>query len=333
LIFNGNKNERDWDISFEPDNRASIMKVNHLDGGRISNSVFKYTHSGTSFEIQNKTMGLDVDNNIFVDNGYNDKEYKWADGVTVHSLDYGYIRRNVFLNNTDIQLVFGGGNDTLVENNVFMHSNDKSGASFSEVMFHSWPNQNDGNFYDTYFRNNIIDCGENILCGLGIYVGGDLWYDNSDGKFLTIENNTIKNAPSAVYLDEGIGISVRDNVLENVTGKVIGTPSGPKIMRPFVVSTNSYEELGLTDQLPAWKAKFDRPVGGSIPNVTTINRCLTKTCEAINVYEYTLARTPSDQEISFLKEHLNNFSTKFMIKEFLKSKSLWRSLVYPLIMI
>ncbi len=123
----------------------------------------------------------------------------WADGVTIHDSRSAIVRDNLFVDNTDVQLILGGCRDCRIESNRFRHSGGVAGGSFAELMLHSWPNTS-GDFTGTIVRGNDIDCGPARRCGFGLMIGAAPWYD---GRMTggSIIGNRVRNALVGLNVD------------------------------------------------------------------------------------------------------------------------------------
>lgn len=182
----------------------------------FTKSVLKNGLCGTAFEVHSGSHHLQFLDNQITSNGRHYQTNLWSDGLTVHNSEDSKFLRNIFSDNTDIQMVFGGCKNCEISNNVFRHSNDKEGASFGELMIHAWPGQ-DGDYTNSSVEANDIDCGPSRLCGYGLLVGGDSWYMGTKAKFGNIFNNQIKRAMIGLSVDEITGaFHIKDNKISDI---------------------------------------------------------------------------------------------------------------------
>jgi len=166
---------------------------------RIARSVFRDFACYSALEFGTGS-GAIVDN-LFAGNGTHNVKMMWSDGLTVHEGRSLEITGNRFLDNTDVQLIFGGCTDCKVTGNQFRHSGSEAGGSFAELMIHAWPGGATSGRYDrTVFSGNDIDCGAAHRCGFGIMVGALPWYQapTSGG---TIQGNRVRNAMLGLNVD------------------------------------------------------------------------------------------------------------------------------------
>lgn len=154
-----------------------------LGGGvRVSGSDFVLRKSVlrdfacyTAVEVTAGASAPTIEDNVIGPNGDHRPGEVWADGVTIHDSEAAAVRGNLFIDNTDVQLILGGCRACRIENNRFRHSGPFSKASFAALMLHSWPSTS-GDYTGTLVRGNQIDCGQLRRCGYGIMIGSAPWY-------------------------------------------------------------------------------------------------------------------------------------------------------------
>jgi len=117
--------------------------------------------------------GYDVQNNYVSYNG-RDKNSgapgaPWSDGMTVLSCERGYIAHNVLVDNTDIDLVLGGGRGCIVELNTIAHFGNYAFAGLSIGNFSG------GDHTGSEFRGNTVYSGVPDRLSMGILVGSHPW--------------------------------------------------------------------------------------------------------------------------------------------------------------
>ncbi len=166
---------------------------------RVTHSVFRDFACYSAFEFGSGS-GM-IAGNLFADNGTHNVDMMWSDGLTVHDGNALEVRDNSFLDNTDVQMIFGGCTACTVTGNRFRHSAAERGGSFAELMIHAWPGGATSGRYDgTTFLNNDIDCGAAHRCGFGIMIGASPWYQapTSGGK---VVGNRVRNAMLGMNID------------------------------------------------------------------------------------------------------------------------------------
>jgi hypothetical protein len=224
LIVEGvGQTRRQRDFCRTPDQRP-------LGGGiRVSashfalrKSVLKNFACYTAVEITVGSRAPIIEGNIIGPNGDHRPGEIWADGVTIHDSEAAVVRDNVFIDNTDVQLIFGGCRNCRVEGNRFRHSLPFESGSFAALMLHSWPTTS-GDFTGTMVRGNMIDCGPARRCGYGIMIGAAPWYPGrmTGGE---ISGNQIVNAMVGVNVDGLTGpVTVRSNSVRGSGGRFWST--------------------------------------------------------------------------------------------------------------
>jgi hypothetical protein len=216
IIFAGGGNAA---VCLDPERRPAA------GGLRVSGDNFALTASTlagfacyTALEYKGGAHGR-IERNIFANNGTHTKYMMWSDGLTVHGASGLSVERNRFVNNTDVQLIFGGCTDCTVAKNVFRHTAAASTGSFAELMIHAWPKATTGQYNGTRVFGNDIDCGAQRRCGFGLMLGSTPWYDapTSGGS---VTGNRIANAILPINID---GLSGAMTVSAN---HVFGKPTG-----------------------------------------------------------------------------------------------------------
>lgn len=189
-----------------------------LGGGiRVSGSNFSLRKSVlrdvtcyTALEVTAGARSPLVEANVIGPNGDHRPGEVWSDGVTIHDSQSAVVRGNMFVDNTDVQLILGGCRSCRIEENQFRHGESFSTASFAELMLHSWPTTS-GDYTGTVVRGNRIDCGSERRCGYGIMVGAAPWYEGRMSGGAIIRND-VRNAMMAINIDGLSGpVEIRSN--------------------------------------------------------------------------------------------------------------------------
>lgn len=182
-------------------------------GFAMSKSMIEHVECFSAITVDAGTSGLLFTDNILYENGTHTADKGWADGLTVDAGRNHVIRHNTFRDNTDVQLILGGCLNCQIDHNELTHSTAKSGASFADLLIHSWPGR-DGNYEGTTVSDNRIDCGDGHNCGFGLGIGANAWYP-TPAKGGRVLNNQIRNAQVGLNIDDASGpIDVRDNIVE-----------------------------------------------------------------------------------------------------------------------
>lgn len=181
----------------------------------LLNSVTKNALCGTGCEVSGTGTGVLLWRNAVVDNGVHDTAGMWADGVTVHDYADSTFVGNEFVDNTDIDFIFGGCQRCLVQGNSIFHTPAFAGGSFAALMLHAWPSGGtSGNYTGSDTSGNLIDCGTDQRCGFGLYLGPDAWYD-ADTYGGAVHHNVVTNAQQGVLIDDAHDLQVWNNHVSN----------------------------------------------------------------------------------------------------------------------
>ena len=150
--------------------------------------------------------GFEIKNSWFHDNGWPEgsASSSFSDGLTVGACNGGWIHNNTLEENTDIDLVVGGGHNCVVEDNAM---NNYSQHAFAGLHVGWFPSGN-GDHSGSNFRYNTLSSGSGGMA-FGIMVGFEPWWDPSpDNGFVTdagsVTNNTVSGAVVNLAID-GIG--------------------------------------------------------------------------------------------------------------------------------
>jgi hypothetical protein len=94
----------------------------------------------------------------------------WSDGLTLNQASPTVVRGNVFIDNSDINLILGSGADSVVSDNVVI---ELQNGAFGGIMLDNFNGSSDGNFVGMEFHNNSIQC--NGRCDFGLELGPHPW--------------------------------------------------------------------------------------------------------------------------------------------------------------
>lgn len=172
----------------------------------------------TALEATTGARAFTAEDNVFGPNGDHRPGEAWSDGLTIHDSAAAVVTRNLFIDNTDVQLILGGCVGCRIEDNRFRHTGPAAKASFAELMLQSWPNTS-GDFGGTVVRRNDIDCGPDRRCGFGIMIGSAPWYEGrAQGGSVT--GNSVRNARIGINIDALSGpIEIRANQVQMSGGR------------------------------------------------------------------------------------------------------------------
>lgn len=220
-----------------------------LAGGiRVSGSSFVLDHSlirgmscYTALEIVPSSKASRITNNIIGPNGVH-RDNQWSDGITIHDSQDMLVSKNIFIDNTDVQLILGGCLRCEVSKNIFRHGRKFESSSFAELMIHAWSNTS-GNFYGSGFFKNTINCGTSKRCGYGIMIGGQPWYDTKarGGK---VTGNNVDNAMVGLNVDSIDGEMIISGNQIKRSGGYFSSDCGEKQWPAINISKESEKYVG-----------------------------------------------------------------------------------------
>jgi len=164
--------------------------------------------------------GFEISNSWFAYNGFQantpGKDRMWADGLTLWGCNRGYVHHNHFVDNTDVNLVVGGGSDCTVAYNTI---NNYSNHGFAGIHVGWFPGYY-GNHSGVSYYGNTIGSSYNALA-FGIVVGSHAWTLDL-GVFVSNAGSVYGNASSGSVVNlavDGIGAG-------SVVGNSIGSSQG-----------------------------------------------------------------------------------------------------------
>ena len=193
------------------------------DAVAITRSVFEMFTCYTALEFETG-IGAKISNNSFSANGAHDTSQNWSDGLTIHDGKQLVISGNRFVDNTDVQLIFGGCQGCTVTGNSFRHTGKAAGGSFAELMLHAWPKgATSGDFTGTTVSGNAIDCTVQKRCGFGLMIGASPWYQAATFGG-TVRANRVANAMVGLNVNDLTGpMQITDNRITASGGRNVAT--------------------------------------------------------------------------------------------------------------
>ena len=122
----------------------------------------------------------------------------WSDGLTLLNCERGYVHGNKLSENTDINLVVGGGKNCRIEGNTI---EQKRVYGFAGLHIWNFELSGKGNHAGSFYRGNTIAAEKDKLT-YGIAVGAHTWNSKllvSDAG--TVSGNTVKGAFVNIAID------------------------------------------------------------------------------------------------------------------------------------
>ena len=145
------------------------------------NSVFSgcndcsFVSSVTMFAVCGTGLGWvghssRVTDSVISHNGDHYTHNMWSDGLTLNQASPTIVQGNLFIDNSDINLIFGSGSDSEVSGNTIF---EMQNGAFGGVMFDNFNGSTDGDFVGMEYHHNVIDC--NGQCDFGLEIGPHPW--------------------------------------------------------------------------------------------------------------------------------------------------------------
>lgn len=278
LILNGNRQGRVGTLAYQKcasgqDNRYGFNARLAADDCIIEGNVFKNALGGTGLEVAGSRSQVTIRGNLFARNGVHATRNLWADGLTVLDARDSRIEGNTFLDNTDIDLIFGGAERSVVRSNRILHTSEGTGGAFAGLMIHKWSTTS-GNYAGVDISENLIDGGPNRDLGSGIYLASEGWYDQTPvgssaaGQLARVHHNTVRNTKNGMYV-AAQRFQVTANRYYNTYGTPFRTSRGTLTSpAPIVVSPRAQAiDFGGEDTHPATRSLFAyQDWRGHVPN-------------------------------------------------------------------
>ncbi len=166
---------------------------------RVISCVSKNALCGSGLEFRGND-GV-ITGNVFRANGQNAVNNMWADGLTVHYSDRATIVDNVFVDNSDVALIVGGGCGAVVQNNSISQPGQ---VVFAGLMLDNFNGTTSGDFTGALVTGNNIDCSAARNCHFGIQLGPHPWYLSTNIVGGEVHGNRVTSARQGINV-EGAG--------------------------------------------------------------------------------------------------------------------------------
>lgn len=261
IALNGNRQGRGGTHAHQmcatlTDNAYGFNGAFECSSCTLQDSVSMYALCGTGLVVIPPAVGVTMVRNTFAHNGVHTTQYLWSDGLTVLESEGSVYSQNAFIDNTDIDLIFGGCRNCSIQNNTVTHTAEPSGGAFAAIMIQKWPSTS-GSYEGVDVSGNAVDCGPLRNCGSGLYIGSESWYDETpygtlvDGQTSgLITGNTVVNAMNALYI-AARGLAIYGNGFMNAHGVTIPNSchinlvsQTPIVVSPTTVSCHfNYENV------------------------------------------------------------------------------------------
>ena len=280
IVLNGNRQARAGTPAYTmcstlQDNSRGTNGAFFCSSCTLTGSVSKHALCGTGFVVSGSAQKVTVTQSTFAENGVHNVKNLWSDGLTVHDAVSSTFTHNTFIDNTDIDLIFGGCKSCTIQHNTITHGAAAAGGAFAALMIQKWPSTS-GCYEDVDVSHNSVDCGPNRQCGSGIYIGSESWYPETPYGTLTpgttsgaIHDNSVVNAMNGLYI-AAQGLTIYKNGVLNAHGVSIPNSCHKPLVSvtPYVVSpTAKYIHFMGENVDPVMKVHFSSADwSGCVPN-------------------------------------------------------------------
>ncbi len=183
-----------------------------------------------------------ITRSVFRENGAHAVNSMWSDGLTLLQSDGAQVTDSRFVDNSDVDLIFGGGTAATVSGNQIAHFVQ---ASFAGLMLDNFNDSTSGDFTGTVVSGNTIDCGP-LLCDFAVELGPHAWYLSANLIAGTVSGNSVNGGKFGINA-EGAGTAAAPMVVtQNSVSPSPATAAflcGIKPCTSFNVSPDSYVDV------------------------------------------------------------------------------------------
>jgi len=184
-------------------------------GFKVDNVESSGAMCGSAMEVDGSNF--EITNSYFGGNGIPEDEpgasARWSDGLTLLRCDNGYVAYNDALDNTDIGIVVGGGNECIIERNTLRNYNK---YAFGGLHIGSFPNG--GRTHpNSFYRWNETDSGYDKQA-FGLIVGFHPWGNEPVDWAGEVVDNASYGAVTTLAVDGINGGVIQRNIWGSAQG-------------------------------------------------------------------------------------------------------------------
>ena len=194
-----------------------LSQTIHLTDSKIIGSVFQNTPCGTAMEMAGITGKVTIARSTFKNNG--DAEL-YSDGLTIHNAPNSKFFKNIFMDNADVDVVWGGCAGCTISGNRVVHTVPNTRGSFAGFMIHAFALSSPGDYEGAIIKDNVVDCGPGRTCGAAFLFGSRGWYVANPTKGFKFYNNIATNAQTGFMIGSDVEGVFGDNYASDTTGNV-----------------------------------------------------------------------------------------------------------------
>jgi hypothetical protein len=207
----------------------------------FTNGVSARALCGTGWEWRGDSAT--ITNSVFRENGAHAVQNMWSDGLTLLQSNGAQVVGNGFLDNSDVDLIFGGGTNASVRNNSVRHL---SQSSFAGLMLDNFNGGTSGDFTGTTVSSNVIACGAQ-QCDFAIELGPHAWYLSANLVGGSVTGNTANGGKFNLNAEGAGTIAAPMTVTANTLGAAPTSATfncGAHATTSFNVSPDSHVDTG-----------------------------------------------------------------------------------------
>ena len=186
--------------------------------------------------------GITVKDSWFAFNGDHATQNMWSDGLTIHKSNSGVVDACTFVDNSDVDLISGGGTNAKYTNNTVEQLQQ---SSFAGIMLDNFDSSALGDHTGAAVTNNLVACP--AACHFGIELGPHPWYASPNIIGGSVSGNTVIGGYIQINA-QGSGTSAQPTI---ITANTLGaTPTSAAFqcgtvngLSPLNVSSESVVDL------------------------------------------------------------------------------------------
>jgi hypothetical protein len=195
---------------------------------------------GTGFEWRGDQAT--VTRSVFRENGDHVTTNMWSDGLTLLQSNGAHVTGNRFVDNSDVDLIFGGGTTSTLTGNTVFHVRQ---GSFAGLMLDNFNGGTSGDFTGTVVSGNSLNCGA-LLCDYAIELGPHPWYLSANVIGGTVSGNTAFGGKFGINCEGAGTVASPMVVTQNTLGASPSSASflcGTRPSTAFNISPDSHVDV------------------------------------------------------------------------------------------
>ncbi len=213
VVFDGNRGARlgtNMATACSQGNNGEGINVgSNCTSCTLSNMASARAICGTGMEWDGD--GITVKDSWFVFNGDHTTQNMWSDGLTIHKSNSGVVDSCTFIDNSDVDLISGGGTNAKYTNNTVEQLQQ---SSFAGIMLDNFDSSALGDHTGAVVTNNLVAC--TAPCHFGIELGPHPWYPSPNIIGGSVSSNTVVGGYIQINA-QGAGTNAQPTVITQNT--------------------------------------------------------------------------------------------------------------------